>query len=194
MTLGLKAGINLFQTNFDGFVLNDPVDTAFLNNNQTFFNIGAGAYFFTETYYLGLSVPNFLPNKHLDSSNTVAPIGIDEAHFFFTGGYVFNVSDNVKLKPAFLAKAVSGSPIALDVTANVLIQERFEIGAAYRLDDSFSGLASFRVTPELRIGYAYDYTTTALGDFNSGTHEVFILYDLGLEIFNKGYEKSPRFF
>ena len=194
LSFGLKAGVNMFQTNFDGFLLNDPVDAAFRNNNQTFLNIGAGAFYFTDRYYLGLSVPNFLPNKHLDSSNEITPVGVDEAHFFFTGGYVFNLNNNLKLKPAFMSKVVSGAPIALDITANVLINNRFEVGAAYRLDDSFSALANFRVTPELRIGYAYDYTTTALGDFNSGTHEVFIIYDLGLDIFNKGYEKSPRFF
>lgn len=194
IAFGLKAGINMFRTNFDGFVLNDPIDAAFANNNQSFLNIGAGTFLFSEKYYVGLSVPNFLPNKHLNSSNGLEPVGVDEAHFFLTGGYVFDVSENVRLKPAFMAKGVSGAPLALDVTANVLINNRIEVGAAYRLDDSFSGLASFRVTPELRIGYAYDYTTTNLGNFNSGTHEVFILYDLGLEIFNKGYEKSPRFF
>lgn len=194
LSFGLKAGLNMFKTNFDGFVLNNPVDAAFTNNNQTFLNIGAGAFYFTETYYLGLSVPNFLPNKHLDSSNAIDPIGIDEAHFFLTGGYVFELSEKLKLKPAFMAKGVSGAPLALDITANILINNRLEVGAGYRLDDSFSALANFKVTPELRIGYAYDYTTTTLGNFNSGTHEVFILYDLGLNIFNKGYEKSPRFF
>lgn len=194
ISFGLKAGVNMFQTNFDGFVLNNPVDAAFTNLNQTFLNVGAGAFYFGERHYVGLSIPNFLPNKHLDSSNNLEPLGVDAAHFFLTGGYVFDVSENVKLKPAFMAKGVSGAPLALDITANVLINNRFEVGAAYRLDDSFSGLANFRVTPELRIGYAYDYTTTALGDFNSGTHEVFILYDLDLNIFNKGYEKSPRFF
>jgi len=121
-------------------------------------------------------------------------------HFFMTGGYVFtfNGNDNLKVKPAFMAKGVEGAPLSLDVTANILINNKFELGAGYRMGDSVSGLASFYITPALRLGYSYDYTLTNLDAFNSGSHEVFLLYDLGgnkdSSKNGKGYEVSPRFF
>lgn len=93
-----------------------------------------------------------------------------------------------------MAKAVMGAPLALDLTANVLIHSKFEVGAAYRLDDAVSGLANFRVTPSLRIGYAYDYTLNNLGRFSSGSHEIMILFDIDKLGNPKGYDKSPRFF
>ncbi|MNE95731.1 hypothetical protein D3C80_1938620 [compost metagenome] len=91
-----------------------------------------------------------------------------------------------------MAKAVKGAPLTLDASANFLFNDRFELGASYRLDDSVSGLFNIRITPGLRVGYAYDYTLSNLGEFNSGTHEVFLLFDL--DYFKKGYDKSPRFF
>lgn len=200
LSFGVKAGVTLFSANFNGFQLTDPVlDPAFQNNiNQTFPNIGAGTYLFGDNYYFGLSTPNLMTTRHLETHNGLVGSGVESIHFFMTGGYVFtfNGNDNFKLKPAFMAKGVEGAPVSVDVTLNTLINNRFELGAGYRWDDSFSGLASFYVTPTLRIGYSYDYTLSSLRRFNSGSHEVFVLFDLDLGRLSggKGYDKSPRFF
>lgn len=196
LSIGLKAGVNFFNTNFNGFQLNDDAigtDKAFQNLNETFLNLGAGAFFFTDNYYLGLSVPNFLPNKQLKEASGINAIGVDELHFFFTGGYVFTLSDNIKFKPAFITKLVQNAPLSADITANFMFFDKFEIGAAHRFDDSFSGLVNYKITPQLRIGYAYDHTINNLGQFNSGSHEIIVLFDLDT-FGNRGYDKSPRFF
>jgi type IX secretion system PorP/SprF family membrane protein len=140
-----------------------------------------------------------MTTRHIETVNGRPGSGVEAVHFFLTSGYVFtfNGNDNFKLKPAFMAKGVQGAPLSLDLTLNTLINNKFEIGAGYRMGDSVSGLASFFVTPTLRIGYSYDYTLTNLSAFNSGSHEVFILFDLDLSKFSssgKGYDKSPRFF
>lgn len=197
LSLGLKGGITLFDANFDGFILqsgNRSSDPAFNENiSRSFPNLGIGAFYFSEKYYVGISAPNLLSNKHLESENGVKSTSVEEIHYFFTGGYVFQLNQNLKFKPAFMARAVQGAPLALDFTGNVLINERFEAGIGYRLGDAISGLVNFRISPELRIGYAYDYTTSNLGNFNSGSHEVFILFDV--DLFGlKGYDRSPRFF
>ncbi|MES2544016.1 MAG: type IX secretion system membrane protein PorP/SprF [Bacteroidota bacterium] len=200
LSFGTKLGINLFNTTIPPpgslpgqFYTNQLNDPAFQNLNQSFLNLGAGMFYFSDRYYLGLSVPNFLPNKQLKDGSGIRGIGVDEMHIFFTGGYVFQLSPNVKLKPAFMTKVVSNSPLAVDVTANVLLYDKFEIGAAYRLQDSFSGLVNYRITSQLRVGYAYDYTISNLSQFNSGSHEILILYNLDF-CGKKGYDKSPRFF
>jgi hypothetical protein len=90
-----------------------------------------------------------------------------------------------------MAKAVSGAPLSVDVSANFLMNERLELGASYRMGDSVSALVNFGFTPDLRIGFAYDYTTTNLGNYNDGTYEVFLLWDID---FSKKNLKSPRFF
>jgi len=199
LSFGAKAGATFFDTNFNGFVYSDPLpDPTFQNNiSKVFPNIGAGMYLFGKNYYAGVSVPNLLMTKHLERTDGITTTGVEQMHYFLTGGYVFtfNGNDNFKLKPAFMARAVSGAPLSLDITTNVLINNKFELGAAYRNGDSVSGLASFYITPTLRIGYSYDYTLTNLRNFNSGSHEVFLLFDLDFaKLSNKGYDKSPRFF
>jgi type IX secretion system PorP/SprF family membrane protein len=194
LSFGVKLGLNMFNTTIPAdFITNDPDDDAFQNLSKSFLNLGAGAFYFSNNYYLGFSVPNFLPNKQLNSQNGLKTIGVDEMHIFVTGGYVFRLSDNVKLKPAFMTKIVGNSPLAADITANVLLYDKFEIGAAYRFGDSFSGLVNYRVLPQLRVGYAYDHTMSNLGQFNSGSHEILVLYNLDF-FGKKGYDKSPRFF
>ncbi len=200
LSLGLKAGFTLFDVNFDGFNLqsgnvSNGLDVAFNENvNKTFPNLGIGAFFFTDKYYIGLSAPNMLSSKHLETENGVKATGIENVHYFLTGGYVFDINRDLKFKPAFMAKSVKGAPLALDITANVLINEKFEAGLGYRLDDAISGLVGFRISPELKIGYAYDFTTNNLGSYNSGSHEIFILFDVDLFGFRWGYDRSPRFF
>lgn len=194
LSLGVKAGLSFFSTNFNGFVYSDPIpDPSFAENiSRTFPNIGTGVFYFSDNYYLGFSAPNILKSKHLDDNSGIVTEGTETLHLFFTGGYVFNINDNLRFKPAFMAKSASGAPLSLDLTSNVLINNNFELGVGYRFEDGISGLVNFRIMPNLRIGYAYDYTISNLGRFNSGTHEILLLFDLSK--IGSGYDKSPRFF
>ena len=195
LSFGVKAGMTFFDANLTNLETgNNVTDPAAQNISETFPNFGVGAYWFSDNYYVGLSAPNLFTAKHLENETGLARLGEENIHYFLTGGYVFDLNENLKLKPAFMARAVEGAPLSVDVTANVLLYNRFEAGVAYRFDETVSGLVNFRVTPELRIGYAYDYTTGNLSDFNDGTHEIMVLFDLDLLGLSKGYNVSPRFF
>jgi type IX secretion system PorP/SprF family membrane protein len=197
ISFGIKGGVTLYDADFTGFEYTDtPPDPAFATNiSQVFPNIGIGTYFFSEKYYLGLSAPNLLSSKHLEQTDGIETIGVEAIHYFFTGGYVFDLKSDLKFKPAFMVKGASGAPLSVDLTANILINNFVEVGAAYRFDDAVSGLINFYLTPNLRVGYSYDYTISNLGNYNSGTHEIFLLFDLDKSsLSSKGYDKSPRFF
>ena len=200
ISFGIKAGATFFSTNFNGFVYSDPLpDPAFANNvSKTFPNIGIGTFYFGENYYIGFSTPNLLNTKHLEKQSGVVMNGVEAIHYFMTGGYVFNLSENLKFKPAFMARSASGVPLAIDITSNFLINNKVELGVGYRLDDSVSGLVNFKVTPDIRIGYAYDYTLSNVGRLSSGSHEIMMLFDISKNKDKKnegeGYDKSPRFF
>jgi type IX secretion system PorP/SprF family membrane protein len=196
LSFGLKAGFSSISTNFNGFQLNSgdtSTDKAFSENiNETVPNIGVGAYYFTDNYYVGLSVPNLLSAEHIKSRPDINSFGPQEIHTYFTGGYVFDINEAFKLKPALMAIFVKGAPVSVDLTANVLYNEKFELGAAYRFGDAVSLLMNVNVTPNLRVGYSYDYVTSNLSQFSSGSHEIVLLYNL--DLLGKGYDKSPRFF
>lgn len=190
LALGLKAGATFHDVGLTSLELQDPNDPFFSQDiSNVYPNIGAGAFFYTDKFYLGVSVPNFLNSVHLDENGL--KYGSETQHFFATTGYVFNVSENFKLKPSVMVKSAFEAPLSFDGNLNALFYDRFEIGASYRLDDSFSGLVGFQVTDYIRIGYAYDHIVSDLDVVTSASHEVILTFDL---YFSKRVLRSPRFF
>jgi len=196
LSLGLKGGVTTFETNFNGFMFPEfQDDEAFNDNlNSTFPNVGVGAFYHRKNFYAGLSAPNLLTSKHLENRNGINRIGSENIHLFLTSGYVYELNADLKIKPSVLAKMVQGAPITFDASLNVLFNDRFEGGLSYRLEDSVSAMFNLSVLPALRIGYAYDYTLSNLSTYSSGSHEIFVLFDLDLLGLGKGYDKSPRFY
>ena len=190
LALGLKAGFTFHSVGLVDLSLQDPGDPFFSQDiNNTYPNIGAGAFLYGDKFYVGLSVPNLLQSVHLDENGIM--YGSETNHFFGTAGDVFQVSDNFKLKPSVMVKTAFDSPVSYDVNLNALYLEKFELGVSYRLDDSFSGLVGFQVTPNIRVGYAYDYITSEIKTVADASHEVILTFDL---FFKKRTMRSPRYF
>lgn len=191
LSFGIKATANLLNVDYTKLNIYDPTDIQFQNNIDNKFspNIGAGVYFHSDKLYAGLSVPNFLETEHFDDN--VAATAKERMHYYLIGGYVFDLTENIKFKPAFLSKVVNGAPLQLDLTANFMFNEKFVLGAAWRWDAAVSGLVGFQATSNWFIGYGYDAETTKLANYNSGSHEIFLRYE-----FKGKSEKvvSPRFF
>ena len=188
LSFGAKGGLHILDTDWSKGRFQNP-DVVFNNNlSLTSPMVGAGLYMHTRKWYLGLAVPNFLETKHYDDFQE--SLATERMHFYFIGGYVFNISETTELKPAFLLKGVSGAPLIADVSANLWFQKNFTLGLAWRWDDSFSALAGLQVTPGMFVGYSYDMTTTGLNNYNSGTHEI----TLRFEVKRLGRILSPRFF
>ena len=186
IAFGLKVGVSFLDVRELITVDPDPLNIPI---HQTSPNFGAGIYYYTNNFYLGLSAPNMLKTRHLEKEGGIVSSASEKMHNFFTSGYVFDIADNLRLKPSIMVKSTSGAPLSVDLSTNLLIDERIEIGLSHRLDDSITGLIGFNVNQDFRIGYAYDHTTSSFGDFNSGSHEILILFE-----FNKKNVKSPRFF
>ena len=190
LSFGLKAGGRLFNVDFSKGLMEDP-DTAFQQNisNKFFPTIGAGIYYHTGRAYLGFAVPNFFSQNHYDGAEQ--EIAAERLHYYLIGGRILDLTPDVKFKPAFFAKWVPGAPMIVDISANAMLKETFTFGLSYRWDDSFSALLGLQISPNLNAGYAYDLTTTNLGSYTSGSHEIFLRYEF------KTVEKklkSPRFY
>ncbi|MBV1923437.1 MAG: type IX secretion system membrane protein PorP/SprF [Flavobacteriaceae bacterium] len=190
LALGLKAGATFHDVGLSTLDLQDEGDPFFSQDiNNTYPNIGAGAFLYNDNFYLGFSVPNMLNSVHLDENGL--KYGSETNHYFGTAGYVFQVTENFKLKPSVMVKTAFDAPISYDGNLNALFYEKFEIGASYRLDDSFSGMVGFQVNPNIRIGYAYDRVMSDIKSVADASHEVIINFDLN---FKKRTLKSPRYF
>jgi type IX secretion system PorP/SprF family membrane protein len=190
LAFGLKAGFTSYSLDpeFQASEALDPLISGYEDRWEP--NIGAGVYWHSERWYVGLSSPRILSTQYAEEGSYKA---VERQSYYLTGGYVFDLSENVKFKPAALIKATNGAPLSFDVTANFLFSEVFWIGAAYRVNESagaLGGLADFQISKQLRIGYAYEYPISDLRPYTSGTHEVLLMF----ELFNVKRVKSPRYF
>jgi type IX secretion system PorP/SprF family membrane protein len=190
LSLGVNAGVNLMNVDWSKGRYESQTDNVFNNNvNSSRLIVGSGGYLYGEKWYVGLSVPNFLITESYD--DVEESVIRRKVHYYLQGGYVFNLGENLKFKPAFLAKVVEGAPATYDVSANFMYKEKFVLGAGYRFTDAFSALAGFQVSPSIFIGYAYDRSITDLQKYNDGSHEIILKFNLQ----NKSkIAKSPRFF
>lgn len=196
IAFGLKAGFDILNVDFTRLNIYDPGDVFEFNiDNKIQPQIGAGVYYYSEKFYAGLSVPNFLNTKHFDESEvgpvSAQTIAAERLHYFFITGYVFDLSENVKFKPAILTKMVSGSPLQADFSANFMLYDKFVLGGAYRWSAALSAMVGFQASEGLFLGMGYDRETTDLAQFNDGSFEFFVRF----EIFNNPDRVyTPRFF
>jgi type IX secretion system PorP/SprF family membrane protein len=193
LALGLKAGATFQQIGLFSAInssLPDKSDQAFLQDtNNTFVNFGAGAFYYTDHYYVAFSVPNMLKATYLDYNGV--KYGTTVQHYFLTGGYVFDLSPTVKFKPFTMIKSAFGAPTSVDLNTNFLFNDVFEAGIGYRFGASVTAMVNYAINPSLRIGYAYDYTTSAFNATTTSSHEIILLFDLNNP---KKVSRSPRYF
>lgn len=196
LAFGMKAGFTHY--NIDQSLLTDPsvINDPYFNDvsNRWSPNIGAGFYLHSNRWYLGLSAPRILNTDYNKGrSGSVDYVSLERVSYYFTGGYVFDLSEDIKFKPAALLKATNGAPLSFDLTANFLFSEKLWLGGSYRINESaaaLGGIADFQISKQLRIGYAYEYPLSDLRPYTSGTHEVLLMF----EIFKSKRVKSPRYF
>ena len=198
LALGLKVGGHLL--NIDSSLANtgefNPGDSEAQFNVDNKFSpqFGVGAFYYTDKFYLGLSAPNVLETEHFDASensNNSSATAKERINYYLASGYAFDLGSDLKFKPAALVKVVEGAPLQLDLSANFLIKDKVTLGAAYRWSAALSAMVGFQVSDKLLLGLAYDRETTELVQYNDGSFEFFLRYEL-----LKKNERliSPRFF
>lgn len=193
LAFGLKTGLNVFSANLLDLNPYLADDQAFAANISTkpLPNFGFGAMWYSKRWYVGLSAPRLLQNKLLEGNLPDFVNNKERIHGFLIAGYVWDINYYVKFKPTILLKAVNGAPPGADFTANFMFYDKFWIGAMYRWQDAVGALIQYEINNKLKFGYAYDYVTSDIGRYTSGSHEIMIGYDFGKG--NKG-DVSPRFF
>ncbi|MFH4966375.1 type IX secretion system membrane protein PorP/SprF [Gaetbulibacter sp. M235] len=193
LAFGLKAGLTgfSFDTDFrlDDSNINDPL--IYGVEDRWTPNIGAGVFWHSNAWYLGLSAPRIL-NTNRDKDKEFK--ALERISYYFTGGYVFDLSNAIKLKPAFLVKATNGAPLSYDLTANFLFNEKLWLGGSYRINQqtaAIGGIVDFQISRQLRIGYAYEKPISDIASYTTGTHEILLIYEFK---FLSSKLKSPRYF
>ncbi|MDN3583362.1 PorP/SprF family type IX secretion system membrane protein [Mucilaginibacter flavus] len=176
LAVSLNAGIRNYRANYSSLDANDPV---FTNDvRQTKPNLGFAVMYYTDWYYVGVSVPEL----------TITSLGTASVqnnrnfinHYYFTGAFIKDISEDIQVKPSILFSYARGVPLITDFSSMFYLKETLGLGATYRLNSEMAGIISFNFT-RFHLGYSYQFGTSSenLGGVNIPTHEVTIGYRFG---------------
>ena len=193
LSLGLQAGLLNYQANYTEVNTYVPNDPAFSSNVRGVLPaFAAGIYYNSDKFYVGFSAPALLKTKiKYNNAAEIASVTSRDLHLFLTAGTVFDLNQDLALKPSMLIKAVSGAPVQMDLNVNLWLQNKIAIGASYRTGDAIVGLVEFQFNQQFRFGYAYDKTFSNLGTLVNGTHELMFRMEFGSPAVRV---TSPRYF
>lgn len=194
LSMGIQGGCLNYTSNFNEIEhLADQGDELLAGEQRKFVpNFGAGLLYYTDRYYVGLSIPHIVNNDLLDPESEIQNVSEQRIHYFLNAGAVFATSRDFRIRPAFMLRAIPGeAPLSLDLNCNFIIRNALTLGLSHRLKDSASFLVSYQFNKNLRAGYAYDYPITDISYLRAATHDFFIGYDFG---FDNDKVLSPRFF
>jgi type IX secretion system PorP/SprF family membrane protein len=193
LAIGMNVTMNNFRQRLSELSVNNVEDPNFAGDNLSAWspNFGYGLFYYSEKYYIGVSVPHLL-NASLNKSfrfEGTDKVARQYRHYFVTAGYVINAGENLKIKPSVMFKYVNHAPSSMDGSLGFLIKEQLWLGASYRFgwgktgggfgSDAVIGMIEYDFLKNFRIGYAYDFTLSQLNNYTSGTHEIMLGYELG---------------
>ena len=195
VSLGLQGGFTDYRSEFSTLFVRNPNDPNFNDNdvNQFLPNVGTGAYYYNDRWYVGFSVPQLMSNYYTrENGGKLFSTVLQVRHYFLTAGYVLDINPSLKLKPSVLLKAVEGAPLALDLNANLLLKKVVWLGLSYRSFQSLGTLLELQLTDQFRFGYAYDFALSSQQKgLNYGSHELMLNYRFA---YSKMRMVTPRYF
>jgi type IX secretion system PorP/SprF family membrane protein len=165
-----------------------------------------GILYTSDKFFAGASVDNLIAS-HVHTSAENALTTIPKPHYYFTVGALFDLEEDIKFKPSILIRDSPGAPKSVDINSFFLFNDRFWAGATYRttinsnntgsninLNSSTAlvGMVEFFINPRVRVGYAFDYSLNALGNYGYGSHELSVSFLLKKNK-NSGEPKSFYF-
>lgn len=194
LALGLRLGGAFYSATLSDLIVFDQNDPTYTNNIKSKFipKVGAGLYYYERNWFVGVSMPVLYAADDAILPEVTLNEKYFKTHTYFNAGYVFEPSSVLAVKPSVLVKYQGEAPIEVDINCNVMFFQKFWLGAGYRTGDAVIAMAEWNMTDQLRLGYAYDWTLTDIGDYSNGSHEVMLGYDFGKDV--KIKVRSPRYF
>ncbi|HOZ86407.1 MAG TPA: type IX secretion system membrane protein PorP/SprF [Bacteroidia bacterium] len=166
-SFGLAAGIDVFKANWDQVKTTQLRDPSFTVNSDIKIlpQAGCGVYYYRPRFYMGVSIPSLFENEFNKYQTSI-----------FNTGFVADVSENFKIKPAVLLKYVLNSPVDINLSSTFYWKNVLGLGLGYTINGICMAYMDLRVNDQLRVGYSYDYIFNELRNYSTGSHEIMLRY------------------
>jgi type IX secretion system PorP/SprF family membrane protein len=197
LAMGLNAGIHQQVNKLSELKSIDEGDIQISQNTPSLIapNFGFGLYYSTNKFYAGLSVPRLIDDSYVFESGGAVKQSIkvnpSRFHYYLTIGRVFEINEDLKLKPQAMVKMVQNSPLQFELNTNVLIKNMIWAGLSYRSNSSLAAIVGVQVNPQFIVSYSFDYGLNEIQKYSQGSHELAIGY-----VFSYKQKKvvTPRYF
>ena len=200
LSFGLKGGADFSNTDYTGILLtakdDAPPDPVFSSINKPYIlpNVGAGLYYYSNKLFAGVSVPSFLSYKKTGTGGVQAYHKFSEYDIIFSAGGLITISPFLKFKPSMLmdyslknAKKIN----QFDINGNFILADLIWIGGSWRTTEKVAvGILQIQPTPQLMIGFSYDYPVGNMKAYSKGSTEIIIRYEFGYKV----SAANPRYF
>ncbi len=202
--IGVQGTLRSLTNDFNETIAiqSKPGDLTIPDNNENKFmvNFGAGLYYNSDRFYLGLSAPRLLENS-IDFNMNDNIVSREVQHIYLMTGYTATINENLSIRPQVMFKYAENAPVDADINVNLLIQDKFVAGLTYRLGgnkvnsrgESLDLLFGVQVTENIMFGFSYDYTLSDIQEYSDGSVEVSLHYCMGRRSSGSEFE-NPRFF
>ncbi len=164
---------------------NDPIITG-ARESVFIPDMNIGAYLYSDTYWAGISAVNMIqPRIRINGSHSNDNRLV--RHLFITGGYKYELANDMILEPSMLIKATQYVPVQVDINARIYMND-ISMGLSYRTNNDIVVLFGFQVG-RYYFGYSFDYSIANIIQYSSGSHEIVIGFNIGQSVF-RGYQNK----
>ena len=202
ISFGITGMLNDISIGWSSIDIDNQNDLAFTRNSAMSWvgDASAGVYLYQSRFYAGLSVNHLLQSRFGTTHTAGADLAKFYRQYYLTSGIVLPINEKIDFRPSILAKYVNAAPALGEIDGTFIFLQRLFVGAGFRTDKRVNiagtdnmllGILEFEITSYLRIGYSYDYYLNQTGNYNSGTHEFMLGWDISR---SKTKISSPRFF
>jgi type IX secretion system PorP/SprF family membrane protein len=178
LSVSLNAGFRNYIADYAGLAPGDPVFADDIRETKA--SAGFGVLYYTDKYYIGVSVPQ-LTFRDL-GEGSILDNNYFRNHYYFSAAYLATLDDegDIKLKPATLVSYTRGVPLIADISGSLYFKNAFEVGVDYRTNNEMAAIIAYNFQ-NFHLGYAYQFGTTSnnLGGLNNATYEITLSYRFG---------------
>ncbi len=196
LSVGIEGGIFSQTIDFSTLYKIDPIDKAIPTGKSSVIKPDAsfGLQFQARDYFVGFSIVHLF-SDNLNFTNTDRSIvGQLNKHYFLSGGYVYDLKNEISVQPCFLLKKVAGAPMQVDLYTNVIYKDKYTLGIGYRTGDALTFVAKVNITDAIRVSYSYDFRISSVANYSSSAQEFMIRYGIKLLPPQQIKEINPRYY
>jgi type IX secretion system PorP/SprF family membrane protein len=178
LSMGLKAGLSSYTIDYGLLSIYNPSEFNDVNEKITTLTpvFGAGFYLHKDGFFAGVSIPNMVPYKKIDSYRYKQ---VNAAlSYYVTSGYKFEMDRGFVIEPTILTRLTLGSPVSIIPALNFNWNNDFYASVNYESNASIGAFLGCRVAESFTLGYAFDSSTNRFNNYNGGIHTLFLNFKL----------------